>query len=104
MNPRFKGFGFLLFLIPVLSYIPLRLIVGDWEESHHSAVVSISLLVSCVIMFFAAASLDRKAGIDAFSRPAWTSELMESQHICFHIPLRLAAVILLIAGLIIPLL
>ncbi len=98
MNPRFKGLGFLLVLVPVLSYIPLRAIVGGWEETHRSVVLCISLAVSGALVFAIAAIQDKKSGITAWSRSAWTSSLLESQHICFYVPLRLAGVIMIIAS------
>ena len=98
MNPRFRGFGKALILVPVLSYIPLRAIVGQWEESHRSAVLALSLLVSGLITLVIAANLDKKAGIDLRSRNAWTIGLLESQHIFFYLPIRLVGVILLLAS------
>ena len=98
MNPRFKGLGFLLLLIPVLAYIPLRLILGDWEETHHSRVVSVTLVVSGAFAFFIANLEDKKSGIDALSRRAWTSRFLKPQHIRLHVPLRLAAIVLLCVG------
>jgi hypothetical protein len=98
MNPRFKGLGFLLLLVPVLSYIPLRAFIGDYEETHRSAAVSVSLAVSGALILAIAAFQDKKSGIEVWSANAWTSGLLESQHICFHIPLRLAGAILLFAS------
>ena len=99
MNPRFQGFGKALILVPILSYIPLRTLVGDFEESHHALVVSLSLLVSGVLTLAIAAAHDKKAGIDVFSREAWSSGLMESQHIFFYLPIRVVGAILLTASI-----
>ena len=98
MNPRFQGIGKALILVPVLSYIPLRLIVGNFEESHHRAVVSLSLLASGLITLFIAAVEDKKGGIALLSRQAWGAGLMESRHIFFYLPIRLVGVIMLVAS------
>ena len=89
----------MLIVVPVLSYIPLRIITGGLEESHHTAVVSMSLVVSGVVTLIIAAVQDKRAGIDVFGRPAWTTEIMESQHIFFYLPIRLVAVIFLLASI-----
>ena len=98
MNPRFMGLGRALILVPVLSYIPLRAIVGDLEESHRNVALSLSLLVSSLIILAFAAFQDKKTGIDLRSKHAWTTGLMESQHIFFYLPIRLVGAILLIAS------
>ena len=101
MNPRFQGFGRALILVPVLSYIPLRAIVGQWEESHRSAVLALSLAVSGLITLVIAATLDKRAGIDLRARNTWTVGLMESQHIFFYLPIRLVGLILLAASVVV---
>jgi hypothetical protein len=101
MNPRFKGLGFFLLLVPVLLFIPIRAIAGDLEDTHRNIVLFITLFLSGTVIFMIAAIQDKKVGISAFSRNAWTTEIMESQHICFHIPLRMAGVILVISSVIV---
>lgn len=85
-------------LVPVLSYIPLRMFVESWEESHRNLVLALDLLISGIITLAIAVTQDRKVGIEVFSRRAWTSELMESQDIFFHVPIRLAGVVMLITS------
>lgn len=102
MNPRFKGFGSFLIFVPVLLYIPLRALIGNWEEVHRSAVLSIHLAISGVLLFVIAAIQDKRAGIDVWSKHAWTSGLLESQHICFHVPLRLAAAVVFLGAIVVP--
>jgi hypothetical protein len=98
MNPRFQGFGKALILVPVLSYIPLRVVLGYIEETHRSVVLCVSLMVSAFITLVIAAVQDKKAGIDVFARHAWTGGILESQHIFFYLPIRVVGVILLIAS------
>ncbi|HRE79693.1 MAG TPA: hypothetical protein PLN52_01535, partial [Opitutaceae bacterium] len=87
----------------MLSYIPLRVLTGALEEDHRGAVLGLSLMLSATIIFVVAMVGDRKSGIEVWSRRAWTSELLESQHICFHVPLRLAGVVMLGAGIVVAL-
>jgi hypothetical protein len=101
MNPRFKGLGFLFLLVPVLSYIPLRALVGDWEETHRSIVLFISLAVSGAIIFVIATIQDKKIGISTFSGRAWTSDFLVSQHICLYVPLRLGGIVFLAASVVV---
>ena len=51
-----------------------------------------------VLTFCAAAVLDRRSGVDVFSKVAWTSQLMESQHIMLFQPLRLVGVVYFVAS------
>lgn len=98
MNPSFQGLGKALILVPVLSYIPLRIFVGAWEESHRSAVLCLSLIVTGVVTLAIAAVQDKKAGLSMLSRDAWTTRLMESQHIFFYLPIRLVGLVAVLAG------
>jgi hypothetical protein len=98
MNPRFQGFGRFVGVIPALSYIPLRVFLDDWEESHRLAAASLCLLVSALITFAIAAIEDKKVGIDVFTRPAWSANLMESHHIFYYLPIRIVAVLMFIAS------
>ena len=93
-----QGFGKFLMLIPVLTYVPLRVFVESWEESHRSLVLSLVLLVSAVVTLAIAATQDRKSGLEVFSRRAWTTDLMESQHLFFHLPIRIVGAAWLVAS------
>jgi len=99
MNSEFRGFGRFLLLVPVVVYIPMRIIVGPWEESHHAAVVALCLAVSGVITVVVAAALDKKSGIDVYSWHAWTTGIMESQYIFFYVPTRLVGIIAIIVSI-----
>jgi hypothetical protein len=98
MRIRFKGYGFLLFLVPTLLLVIIRLVAGDLEDSHRALLTGVDLLLSGLILFLIATRLDRKVGIEVWSRTAWTTALFESQHVCWDIPLRLVGVVLFIAG------
>jgi hypothetical protein len=100
MQIRFKGYGFLLFLVPLFFLIGIRMIVGDWEESHRHLLIGIDLFASGFVLFEIAKRLDRKIGIEVWSRAAWTTDLFESHHLCWNLPLRLAGIILALVGLV----
>jgi hypothetical protein len=91
MNSEFRGFGRFLLLVPVVVNIPMRMIVGPWEESHRAAIVALCLAVSGVFTVAIVAALDKKSGIDVYSRHAWTTGIMESQHIFLFLPSESAA-------------
>lgn len=103
MNPRFQGFGRFLILLPAALYIPLRMVVGQWEESHHAAIVSLLLALTGVLTLCIAVVLDKRSGIDVFSRNAWTKGILESQHIFFYLPIRIVGGLAVLASLLIPL-
>ena len=100
MDMRFQGFGRALIVVPVLSYIPLRWIIGDLEDTHHALVVGISLIVSAIVTLAIAWVLDKRAGLDLLTTPAWTSRLLDSQHIFLYVPIRLVGFIALFAGIV----
>ena len=100
MNTRFQGFGRALIAVPVLSYIPLRFVIGDLEDTHHALVAGISLIVSAIITLVIASVLDGRTGLNIWTKPAWTSRLLESQHIFFYVPVRLAGAVALLAGIV----
>ena len=102
MNERFHGFGRFLILLPVALYIPLRALVGEWEESHHAAVVCLCLALSGAITLAIAAVLDKKSGINIYSMHAWTKGLMESRHTFFYLPIRVVGLLAIVASLLIP--
>jgi hypothetical protein len=86
----------------VLLYIPIHAIAGEYEASHRDILISITLILSSMAMVYIAAIQDKKTGIDIKSKSAWTTDILESQHICFYIPLRLAGLILFCAGICVP--
>lgn len=103
MNPRFKGCGLLFWIVLPVSYIPLRMLLeasGNGQmKNNRPVIISLSLAVSGTVLFLVAALQDKRAGIDPLDKSAWTSQLFESQHICFHIPMRLVAAVMILASL-----
>ena len=102
MKSEIRGFGRFLILVPVAVYLPLRFVVGEWEETHHAAIVCLVLAVSGALTLGIAAKLDRKAGIEVFSRHAWTKGIMESEHVFFFLPVRVVGALAILASLLIP--
>jgi hypothetical protein len=103
MHFRFKGYGYLVLLVPIggfLLFPPLveKFLPGS-EEAVRRHVNGIVLAFSGFVTFWIAAHSDKKSGIDVFARHAWTSDIMISSNICFNIPMRLFAVIMVVASL-----
>ncbi len=98
MNPRFKGLGKVIFLVPLLLTILLRMIFGDEESSNRAIYLCAIMNLTGIITFGIAVAQDKKTGIDPFSRKAWTSELLESEHIFLHLPLRLVGLLALLVS------
>lgn len=69
---------------------------GDEEESNRGAFLCILFALSGGITFAIGVLQDKKAGIEVFSRKAWTSEMMDSQHLFFYMPLRLVGILALV--------
>ena len=98
MNPRFKGLGKVIFLLPLLLAILLRMVLGDEDEHSRPVFLCILFALSGAITIGIGAIQDKKAGIDIFARKAWTSEVLESQHIFFYVPLRIAGLVALVVS------
>lgn len=106
MPLKYQRLGCLVFLVPPLVTIPLRLgakalkdQIGDLSGATQ---LSIVLAISGLILFAVALVQDRKIGIEFNSREAWTSRLMESSHTFLDLPIRLIAVVYLVASLVVP--
>jgi hypothetical protein len=95
MNPRFKGLGKVIFLVPLLLAILLRMFTEE-EESNRGTFLCVLFALSGVITLVVGLLQDKNTGIDVFSRKAWSSELMESQHLFFYMPLRLVGILALV--------
>jgi len=95
---RFNGLGFLVLILPVVLYIPIRAIAGEAVGTHRGIVFFIEFILSGALLFAIAALQDKKIGIDVLSPSAWTSRLLDSQHISFYIPLRLAGIIMVLGS------
>ncbi len=97
MLPRSKGLGFAGLLILIGCFLSIRPLVEHLDGSpeailrrHIGAAV---FGAAGVLTFGFAAYLDRKSGPSVFSMRAWSSELLESQHIMLYLPLRLVGVL-----------
>lgn len=96
MNSRFKGLGKVIFLVPLLLAILLRMFAGEEDESNRGAFLCILFALSGTVTLVIGVLQDKKTGTEAFSRKAWTSDLMESQHLFFYMPLRLVGIVALV--------
>jgi hypothetical protein len=103
MHFRFKGYGYSVWFIVLGAFLVLRPIFESLTHSSEDALRrhlnAAILAASGAIIFLIAARADKKAGIDVFSRSAWTSDIMLSQHVCFSVPMRLFGVLLLLVSL-----
>ena len=100
MHIKCKGYGWLLFVVPLLVLIVLRLFAGDAEETHRALLIGADLSISGAVLFIVASKMDHIVGIDIRSRAAWTTDLLESRHSCWNLPLRLVSIILFVTGLV----
>lgn len=99
MYIKCKGYGWLLFIVPLLLLIALRALAGDSEEANRTFLIGADLSISGIILFIVAAKLDHSVGIDVRTRNAWTTDLLESHHSCWNLPLRLVGIMLFLVGL-----
>lgn len=102
MFTRSKGLGFAGLLILIGCFMIIRPLIEHLESGpeevlrrHVNAVV---LATAGILTFGLAAYLDKKSGLEVFTKRAWTNELLESQHIMLYLPLRLVGVIFFAAS------
>lgn len=103
MHLRFKGYGYTVWFVIIGAFFIVPPLIeantgssGDALRRHINAAV---LSISGVVIFWIAAKADKKNGINVFSKHAWTSDITISEHMCFSIPMRLFAVLLLLISL-----
>lgn len=100
---KFKGRGYLPWFILPGVFLVLTPVYG-WLRGSSALPVdehlgAVALAITGVMSFWLAAVGDRKVGIDVFSREAWTSNLLESPHVCFNLPMRLFSLLMLVVSL-----
>jgi hypothetical protein len=103
MHLRFKELGHAAWIILVGAFLVLRPLFEyfsrEQEDLMKKHINGAALLVAGLLTFLIVARADKKNGIEVFSRRAWTSDLLLSQHLCFSIPMRLFGVVLIGASL-----
>ena len=103
MHLRFKGYGYTVWFIVLGAFFVFRPLFENFlhgsEETLRHDINAAVLAVSGVMTFLVGAYGDKRSGIDVFSKSAWTSDIMFSQHICFSLPMRLFGVVLMVISL-----
>jgi len=103
MHFRFKGYGYSVWFIVIGGFLIVRPLFetfgGGSEDAMRRHINGAVLAISGALTFFIATRADRKNGIEVFSKEAWTSDLMMSEHVCFNVPMRLFGVALLVISL-----
>ena len=104
IGSKFKGYGYSVLIIVIAAFLVLRPIVERiWsapEELLRRPVNALVLMLSGLVTLWIASIVDKRNGIDIFKKKAWISDIMESQHICFGIPMRLFGVLIFVVGFI----
>ncbi len=73
-------------------------IFGRGTDSLHNQTNTVVLSISGILTFLIAARLDKKSGIDVYSKSTWKSHFFESQHIVLYLPLRVVGVVLFLTS------
>ncbi len=97
MPPRSKGLGYAGFLILIGCFLLIRPLIEHLESSSEAMLrrhIGAAVFATAgVLTFGLAAFLDKKSGPEVFSKSAWSSEILDSQHIMLYLPLRLIGVL-----------
>src|SRR5687768_14135329 len=100
MQFRFKGYGHTVWFIAIGAFfiVPpiIRAIFSGPEEVERKHIIGTVLALCGAIIFWIGARADSRNGVDVFSRHAWTSDLMLSEHVCFNVPMRLFGIGLIV--------
>ena len=103
MHIQNKGYGIAAPGFVVLGFLVLRPLIesllGRGAAGLHHHLNAAVLAFAGVASFTLAARLDKKSGIDVFSRYAWREGFLESRHSIIYLPLRTVGVLFVLISL-----